>query len=661
MASLASISVSVLARVGSFVKNFGRASKAVGRFARSTKKASAASRLLNANLAKLARFVGVAAIARGFVALAQKTELFNRAMRNSLAIMGDVSEALQRDMAAQAVKTAAVTRFSSRQIAESYFFMASAGMTAAQSIKAVGQIAEFAQAGMFDMAKATSLLADAQSALGLKSKDPIKNLKQLKRVADVLVKANTLANANVEQFAESLTVKAAAAARTVGIELEQVVAVLASFASQGLKASEAGTAFNIVLRELTTKAIRFAPQFEAAGVAVFDAAGQMRNMADIIGDLERLFDGASARLRKWELIQLGFNDKSIVFLQQLIGQAKAIREYESQLQKAADTSQNVADKQLTNLQKAFALLDSTIQNIANSSMPAFIQSLANAIGAADLAFKVFQTIGMENARVVRDGNQFVVSFGSLEEIASLKRITEEADKASASFSTSVGRRARRAERDAERLKKLSDAMRDAVSPSAQKSLDKMAKLIDSLDKSIRQLGFSELDKTLADIDDIIRNAGDALDPSDMLDAIDLAREFARASDELEDSLRRQAKAQEAVQSLFEQTRTPLERYNAEVAALVDLNNQVTLKGNNTFARRMKQLNDELERALGLQSRFRGGSTSQFRQVNFDRIIVSAAGRPLAKSSPQRVHDPQLQLTNQILKKMATTGIPVTLP
>ena len=130
------------------------------------------------------------------------------------------------------------TTYSAKQAAEAYYFLASAGMSAATSMAALPKVAKFAQAGNFDLALATDLVTDAQSALGLSSKDTAKSIEGLTRVSDVLVKANTLANASVQQFSESLTNKAGAALRLVGKDVEEGVAVLAAFADQGLKGSE---------------------------------------------------------------------------------------------------------------------------------------------------------------------------------------------------------------------------------------------------------------------------------------------------------------------------------------------------------------------------------------------------------------------------------------
>jgi TP901 family phage tail tape measure protein len=119
-------------------------------------------------------------------------------------------------MASAARQVALETTFAADQAAEAFFFLASAGLDAEQSIAAMPQVAKFAQAGMFDMALATDLATDAQSALGLSSKDATENLENLTRITDVFVRANTLANTSVEQLAVAFTTKAGTALKTVG-------------------------------------------------------------------------------------------------------------------------------------------------------------------------------------------------------------------------------------------------------------------------------------------------------------------------------------------------------------------------------------------------------------------------------------------------------------
>src|SRR5690606_19776767 len=147
------------------------------------------------------------------------------------------------------------------------------------------------------------------------------------------VRANVLAIASVEQFAESLTNRAAAALRTVNKDVEEGVAVLAAFADQGTKGASAGEQFSIVLRDLQTRARTNADVFQTFGVEVFNATGNMNNLADIMGDLENLLDGMSDKQQRAALAMLGFQDRSIGAMLALIGTSDAIRNYESELRK----------------------------------------------------------------------------------------------------------------------------------------------------------------------------------------------------------------------------------------------------------------------------------------------------------------------------------------
>jgi TP901 family phage tail tape measure protein len=284
---------------------------------------------------------------------------FNDAFIKSTAIMGDLSRAMRDDMTQAAEQVAKTTTFSAKEAAEAYFFLASAGMDAAQSINAMPQVAQFAQAGTFDLATATDLLTDAQSALGMTIRDDvIKNMENMGRVSDVLVKANTVANASVAQFSEALTTKAGASLRQWHKDVEEGVAVLAVFADQGRKGAEAGTGLSIVLRDLSTKAIKNADAFKEYGLAVFDSNEKMRNIADIVADLEGVLGDMSDAQAKATLLQLGFSDKSVVFIQSLIGMSDQIKRYEEELRKAGGTTELVAGKQM----QSFAAQVKLVQN-----------------------------------------------------------------------------------------------------------------------------------------------------------------------------------------------------------------------------------------------------------------------------------------------------------
>jgi TP901 family phage tail tape measure protein len=308
--------------------------------------------------------VGIGAALVGGLAVKQFAS-FDDALTQSTAIMGDVSEEMRTTMSDAAREMAKQTTFSATQAAESFYFLASAGLDAEASVMALPKVAQFAQAGMFDMARATDLLTDAQSALGLTIRDDaVANMNNMVKVSDVLVKANTLANASVEQFSSALTNKAGAAMKAVGMDIEEGVAVLAAFADQGIKAEEAGTQFGIVLRDLQTRSLENRKAFETFGVTVFDSSGELRNMADIIYDLEKALRGQSDETKKAILTSMGFADRSVASLMALLGTSEAIRTYESALRSASGTTDEVANKQLESLSSQLKMAYNRIIDVA---------------------------------------------------------------------------------------------------------------------------------------------------------------------------------------------------------------------------------------------------------------------------------------------------------
>ncbi|WP_164522325.1 phage tail tape measure protein [Halocella sp. SP3-1] len=281
---------------------------------------------------------------------------FEDSMNQSLAIMDNVSDKMRKRMENTARQVALTVDKSAKEAAESYFYLASAGLDAEQSIAALPEVAQFATAGQFDMAKATDLLTDAQSALGLSVEDASQNMNNLVKVSDVLVKANTLANASVEQFSEALTTKAGAALKTANKSLEEGVAVLAAFADQGIKGQAAGEQFSIAMRYLQEAAINNKEALQEYNVEIFDSTGKMRNMADIVGSLENALDGMSDEQKAAALQAMGFSARVQNVIKVLLGLSDEIRNYEEELNNAGGITDKVAKKQMESMLKQLGLL-----------------------------------------------------------------------------------------------------------------------------------------------------------------------------------------------------------------------------------------------------------------------------------------------------------------
>jgi TP901 family phage tail tape measure protein len=347
-------------------KGIKDAETALGKFGKFAAGAAAAA---------TAAVVGIA------VASVKEFAKFDSALNQSIAIMGDVSETMRGEMSDAAREVAKQTTFSAEQAAESFFFLASAGLDAEQAIAAMPQVAKFAQAGMFDMALATDLATDAQSALGLSSDNAADNLANLTRITDVFVKANTLANTSVEQLATAFTTKAGNALKTLGKDVEEGAAVLALFADQGIKGEQAGTLLSNTLFGLSDRARLASDQFEELGIEVFDTDGNMKNLADIADDFTRALEGMSTEQQVATIAQLGFNKQSRTGLLALIGNADAIREYESALRDAGGTVDEVANKQLQTFSAQMELLKSRVFDVFITIGSALVPVLLDLVSA----------------------------------------------------------------------------------------------------------------------------------------------------------------------------------------------------------------------------------------------------------------------------------------
>jgi len=280
---------------------------------------------------------------------------FNKALTESLSIMGlTADEEKQIEKASLSLGRTAL--HGPTDLAKAFYFMASAGMDAQQSIAALPAIEKFATAGNFDLAAATTYAADAQASMGMKSKNAATNMKSLVRITDVLVKADTLANASVLQFSRALTRQAGGALKAFGKDVEEGVAVLAAMADQGVKAQLAGTHLSMIIRHLTKNAIKNENAFKRYGIAVFDNAGEMRNFADIIEDMENAFGPMNDELRSAAFLQLGFEARMQQSIMPLLGTSDAIRRYEKELRNAGGMTEKVANKQMTSFHNQLQII-----------------------------------------------------------------------------------------------------------------------------------------------------------------------------------------------------------------------------------------------------------------------------------------------------------------
>lgn len=270
---------------------------------------------------------------------------FDKAITRSMAVMGGASDQLRSQLSSVAVTLSTKVATPARELAKGYFELGQAGYTAEQSIAALPITESFAYAGSMHLSQAVSYLTKSLRSLGMESTDPEENLRQMTRVADNLTFAAIESTAEIIDFSEAMK-NAGPALRILNKDIEEGTAALMALANQGHVGSEAGTQLYMVYRDLQRANITQRAVWEKLKLSVYDTGGEMKNIADIIQDLEMRFTGMSDEGVRTTLMMLGFQDRSLRATQALFGLSSTIRKYEELLKEAGGLTKKVQEDYL---------------------------------------------------------------------------------------------------------------------------------------------------------------------------------------------------------------------------------------------------------------------------------------------------------------------------
>lgn len=320
--------------------------------------------------ASLAGGTGLAIAAGGFALyeVSKQAAEFDDAMNKSLSIMGNVSDAMKGKMSDAAKQLAAQFGISGVEIAHTFYNLASSGLSAEESLKALPTVVKFAFTasadGVMKTEKAAEMLTTVVNALQGSGGS-------IERIADLLLQADKIAAGTGEQFAKSLAGKGAGAIRILGKDVEEGLAVLTTFSTLGIRGADAQTALVQVLRDFRVQAekhkdvlVTLNGQTLTYGQLVYDSSGKMKNMADILRELETLFKGASNQTIAHDLALLGLNQRTTQITQAIVGFSDKMKENEAILRSSGNTMQEITDKRLDSAVTKFKELKEAMRNVA---------------------------------------------------------------------------------------------------------------------------------------------------------------------------------------------------------------------------------------------------------------------------------------------------------
>lgn len=308
-----------------------------------------------ANLATAGIAVAACAVKDFCSEVVEIGQTFETSMSKVSALSGATGDDLAT-LEAKARELGASTTFSASQAADALGYMALAGWDTEQMLAGVGSVLTLAQAGEMELAAASDLVTDYLSAFNMEASETA-------RMVDVLAYAQANANTTVEGLGMAFK-NCAANANAAGMDVETTSAAISMMANQGLKGSEAGTALNAVLRDMTAKMEDGAIAIGEQSVAVMDAEGNYRDFTDILADVQAATNGMGDA-EKAAALQSTFTADSIKGLNLMLNAgADEMVGFRDELYGCAGAAEETAATMTDNLGGDLAAMNSAFEELS---------------------------------------------------------------------------------------------------------------------------------------------------------------------------------------------------------------------------------------------------------------------------------------------------------
>ena len=255
---------------GAYVEIFakdGAFQQAMTRVQNKLKAVGTAMRQMGTNLS-----LGGAALGAPFVIAAREAANFTLAMAQVRANT-NATEAQFAKLNAAARQMGVQMGQSPTEVANAMNELAKAGVNADGVIAGIGPVLALAAADNMELARAVEVVIGTMSQFGLATSD-------FGSIADRLQAAANASVTSVDLIGESLSY-VGPQAQAAGQSLDDVLAAMGALAQGGIRGSMAGTQLARVLEAMTSEEAKF----NALGVSVRDATGNLRPFMDVIRDL----------------------------------------------------------------------------------------------------------------------------------------------------------------------------------------------------------------------------------------------------------------------------------------------------------------------------------------------------------------------------------------
>ncbi|MED4083867.1 phage tail tape measure protein [Halalkalibacterium halodurans] len=385
-----------------FSKAFSSASKEVSGLEKTVQKMESVGK-------NLTKYVTTPLIGVGTASVMTFTS-FDDSMRKVEATMGSKLgrttaevEANVKALRDEAQRLGSTTAFSASEAARGMEKLALAGWDTNQILEATGPMLNLASAAAMDLDTAADIVTDTMASFQMEAS-------RAEEAADIFAKTSSSTNTDVMQLGEALKY-AAGEAHNAGLDLAETNAVLGYFANTGLKGSMAGTTFTSMLNDMRANAKDGAIAIGEHNIALYDSEGNMRNIIDVMADVERATEGMDGATRDAALSNI-FGQRAMKGVNSIMAQGTdGLKELSHELQNADGTSRDMAEHMEGGLGGAFRSLKSALEGAAitiGEVLEPYIRQAAEAI--ADLALW-FENLDSNTQRMIVKAGALAAALG----------------------------------------------------------------------------------------------------------------------------------------------------------------------------------------------------------------------------------------------------------
>ena len=298
------------------------------------------------------------------------------------------------------------TAFSATQAAEALNFMALAGYSTQQSMDMLPNVLNLAAAGAMDLATASDMVTDTQTAFGLSAE-------RTTQMVDEMAKAASTGNTSVQQLGEAFLVVGGLAQELNGgmvtlangtkapvDGLQEMEIALTAMANAGVKGSEAGTHMRNMIMKLSKPTKDGIATMGELSLKVWDAEGNMRSLRDIMSDLNT---GLSTLTQEEKINAIAdlFNARDLASAEALLGAVSGDWDKIGEsILNASGSAAEMANIQLDNLTGDITLFKSALEgvqiSISDKLNPALREMVQSGIKGLDSLNEALGTGNFKN-------------------------------------------------------------------------------------------------------------------------------------------------------------------------------------------------------------------------------------------------------------------------